>query len=310
MHGILKSYRPSACTISVGNITVGGTGKTPMVIHLCKLFKGKRVAVVSRGYASRGKGVRIVSDGDKILCTPEVCGDEPYLIANSVPDAVVAVGKNRMQVMQFVESQYKPDIIILDDGFSHLKVKRDIDILLIDGENGVGNGHLLPAGPLREPINSIKYADIIGIKGRHFDATDILSRYTLKENIFYFSYKFNGLKRVENDATIDMNVLKNKKIVAIAGIAFPESFFNLIYSIGIQPLKAISKPDHVRYASYTLKKLVEKYKPDAIIVTGKDAMKIKHIDRDPQVMWVYVDIVVEEHDSQLITLLAKKGCLQ
>lgn len=307
--GLLKSYKPAAITISVGNITVGGTGKTPIVIYLCKLFREKKVAVVSRGYASDGKGVRIVSDGHKILSTPAACGDEPYLIASSVPDVIVAVGKNRTKVIQVVESEYKPDIIILDDAFSHLKVKRDVDIVLVDGEKGFGNGHLLPAGPLREPVSSIEYADMIGIKGQHASGERILNIDKLKEKTFYFTYKFSSIKDIANDAPIKIDVLKDKKNLVLAGIAFPESFFDLICSIGIKPVKFISKPDHVKYDPRTLRKLVEEYKPDVIIVTGKDAVKIKYIERDNKVMWVYVDIIVEEHGAQLTSFLTRKGFL-
>ncbi len=304
-HSILKAYKPSAFTISVGNITLGGTGKTPMVIHICHMLKGKRIAVISRGYRSHGKGVRIVSDEHRLLCDPEVCGDEPFLIARAIPDAIVAVGKKRVDVIKTIEAQYKPDVIILDDGFSHLKVKRDIDIILIDGEKGMGNGHVLPAGPLREPVRAIRYADLIGIKGNGSSIEHLIKRYHAKENIFHFSYRFNRIKTMDQDEDIDIDLIKNKRIIGMAGIGFPDSFFALLNSIGLKPVTCISKSDHAKYTTGWLDKIIKQYKPDAIIVTAKDAVKIRQLERTHNVMWLYVDIAIEDN-GQLSSLLANK----
>lgn len=302
---MIKAYKAKAFTISVGNITVGGTGKTPMVIHLCQILKDKRIAVISRGYGSHGKGIRIVSDGHNIMCNSDLCGDEPYLIAKSVNYAIVAVGNKRIDVIKTVEAKYNPDIIILDDGFSHLRVKRDIDILLFDGDNGIGNGHLLPAGPLREPLNTIKYASFIGIKGNNQVIKNTIKKYYQSGPTFHFNYKFNTLKTVDQDEDVDVNNIKDKKVVCMAGIAFPDSFFMLLHSIGLKPTDCIPMPDHAEYNIDKLDKIVKKFKPDVIVITAKDAVKIKQLKKDSNVMWLYADVTMEDN-NQLRSLLENK----
>ncbi len=310
MRGVLPSYRAESRIISVGNITVGGTGKTPMVMYVCTLLAGKNLAIVSRGYGSKGKGIRIVSDGKKILLGPEICGDEPYLIAKSIRNAVIAVGEKKTEVIRFIEKHYKPDIIILDDGFSHLKVKRDLDIVLIDGEKGFGNGHLLPAGPLRESIGAMRYADIIGVKGKILTEEKRLKKYALSSKFFHFNYSFNGMKTIDHDDMIDITNIKNKKILAMAGIAFPDGLFRLLDSVGIHPFQCIAKSDHSTYDKNKLNSLVEQYAPDVIIVTAKDAVKLKNIERDNRIIWLYADITIKEQGEEVRRILKEKGFLE
>ncbi len=307
LQGILKSYRAGSRVISVGNLTVGGTGKTPMVIYLCKVLAGKKIAVVSRGYGSGGRGIRVVSDGNKILAGPELCGDEPYLIAKSVRQAIVAVGEKKAEVIRYVEEHYNPGIIILDDGFSHLRVKRDLDIVLIDGEKGFGNGHLLPAGPLREPIEALRYADSIGIKGKSLILENTLEKYATQKEVFRFKYRFDSIKTIDDDSVIELNDIKNKRVLAVAGIAFPDSFFTMLESTGIRPVACIAEPDHSRYDEIKISRLAGQYNPDVVLVTAKDAVKIKAIKRDNRVLWLYADIVIAEDGENLKDILRGKG---
>jgi len=307
--GILKSYRSSSTVISVGNLTVGGTGKTPIVIHLCGMLRSKKVAVVSRGYGAKGKGVRIVSDGKALLCGPDECGDEPYLIAKSNKNIIVAVSKTKTEVIKFLELHYKPDVIILDDGFSHLSVKREIEIVLINGYTGFGNNHLLPAGPLREPIKAIKYANVVGIKGDTGKPVSIIKKYKPHGSIFSFNYKVNGIRCIGDNAAVDIRDIKDKKIVAVAGIAFPESFFKLLYSAGLKPFRCIAKSDHYGYTKHKLDKIVAKHKPDIIIVTAKDAVKIERILENRNTMWLYMDVTPDIDNRVLRNALLEKGLL-
>lgn len=309
LQGILNSYRAKSRIISVGNLTVGGTGKTPMVIYLSTILTGKRLAVVSRGYGSKGRGTRIVSDGKNILLGAELCGDEPYLIAKSIPGAFVAVGAKKAQVIRFVEQQYSPDIIILDDGFSHLKVKRDLDIVLIDGEKGFGNGHLLPAGPLREPPGAMRRADSIGVKGEGHTVENQIEKYAPLDKVFHFAYRFKGIKTIRQDAEVDAGTMKNQKVLAVAGIAFPDSFFRMLEAAGVHPANCIAEPDHSTYDKNKLRMLTERFSPDAVIVTAKDAVKIKDIERDEAVQWLYADIAISEAGENLKNILRKKGFL-
>ena len=157
-HRVMPSHQLPCKVICVGNITVGGTGKTPMTMYVAQKVKqlGYRVAIVSRGYRgsaeSRGG---IVSDGKSIGMGPERAGDEPYLIARSLRDIPVIIGKNRYASGMLALKQFQPDVIVLDDGFQHLRLQRDIDLVLLDHALPFGNGHLLPRGILREPISAL-----------------------------------------------------------------------------------------------------------------------------------------------------------
>ena len=162
--GLLRSFRLPCPVISVGNLTVGGTGKTPMTLYLARWFmdRGKRVVILSRGYGGSLEGtIRIVADGSTILLSPGDAGDEPYLLANSLPGVMVVIGSDRYQAGCLALERLNPDIFILDDGFQHLRLKRDLNLLLLDCEKPFGNGRTLPAGILREPVSAIERADLV-----------------------------------------------------------------------------------------------------------------------------------------------------
>ena len=159
--GIRKVHKLPCPVVSIGNLAVGGTGKTPFVRYLaCRLKKlGFKVAIISRGYkgALEGRG-GIVSDGDKVWLDARRAGDEPWLLASTLPQVSVGVGKDRLAVGKFLMQKAKPQVIILDDGFQHHRLARDLDIVLLDGHDPVGNGCLLPRGPLREPLEALDRA--------------------------------------------------------------------------------------------------------------------------------------------------------
>ncbi|MFP4347000.1 MAG: tetraacyldisaccharide 4'-kinase, partial [Desulfococcaceae bacterium] len=160
--GILKSRRLSCRVISVGNITAGGAGKTPMTIYLSRALQrsGYRVAVVSRGYGGRAqKTGGIVSEPGRIRMGPETAGDEPFMMAQTLGKTPVLVGGDRYRSGITALKRFQPEIILLDDGFQHLKLKRDLDLVLLDCRRPVGNGRVLPRGPLREPLTALKRAD-------------------------------------------------------------------------------------------------------------------------------------------------------
>ncbi|MFZ0482340.1 MAG: tetraacyldisaccharide 4'-kinase, partial [Desulfobacterales bacterium] len=163
-NGILISKRLSCPIISIGNITVGGTGKTPMTIYVAQVVKnlGYKVAIISRGYKGKAEKIGgIVSDGKVLLMTPEIAGDEPYMMANRLKDVPVIVGKNRFNAGRLAIEKFDPDVIVLDDGFQHLMLQRDLDMVLIDYHRPFGNGHLLPRGVMREPVSALLCADAI-----------------------------------------------------------------------------------------------------------------------------------------------------
>jgi tetraacyldisaccharide 4'-kinase len=162
--GIFTTQKLNCKVVSVGNLTVGGTGKTPLILAMAKQFRdlGERVVVISRGYKGRKKEkITIASQGDGPLVSWEEVGEEPFLLADRCEGVPVLVGKNRYEVGRFALENFRPTVILLDDGFQHLKLFRDLNVLLIDCTAPFGNGYLLPRGPLREPLSHIKRASAI-----------------------------------------------------------------------------------------------------------------------------------------------------
>src|SRR4030066_495268 len=169
--GLLRTKRLPCPVICVGNITTGGTGKTPAVIAIARLLQGgqvsnlspqrsQRIAILTRGYKRKSKEpILAVNDGNEILCTPQDAGDEPYLIASALKGIPVIVGKDRYCSGQYAIERFGSNLFILDDGYQHIRLHRDLNILLIDATNPMGNGHLLPRGILREPLSAVARAN-------------------------------------------------------------------------------------------------------------------------------------------------------
>ena len=162
--GLVKSKRLPCMVISVGNLSVGGTGKTPMTIYLANLIQdfGNKAVVISRGYKGRAeKAGGIVSDGKVLLMGPETAGDEPYMMAVKLKNVPVIVGKNRFEAGMLAVRTFKPEVLVLDDAFQHLKLERDLDLVLLDCQRPFGNGHMLPRGIMREPVSALSRADAL-----------------------------------------------------------------------------------------------------------------------------------------------------
>ncbi len=164
--GIIKQVKLKQSVISVGNITVGGTGKTPAVMQIARvlLTHERHPAVVSRGYGRRDENVlTVVSDGKMVLADPGTGGDEPVLIGSKVLGVPVVAASDRLQAAQYAHEKFRNDTVILDDGFQHIRLARDLDIVLVDAVDPFGNGKLFPAGILREPLSALRRADVVVI---------------------------------------------------------------------------------------------------------------------------------------------------
>lgn len=296
--GVMPRYQSSVPVVSVGNLTVGGTGKTPVVIDLAKRFiaAGYRPAVLSRGYKRKSiEPFVVVADGKTILASCEDAGDEPYLIALTAPGTSVIVGASRAQTAEIAVSQLGCNLIILDDGFQHLKVRRDVDVVLIDYNDDINNDLLLPAGRLREPLAALARASSIVItKVPHEPDHQRLER--TSELI----HKYNplasiGLLRFNADAITTYDPLdqsgsrltskaglKNapRRPLAFCGLARPERFFDELKSYGITPVQTLSFHDHHWYLpgdGSRLNDLARKSKADAFVTTEKDIVKFSSL---------------------------------
>ncbi len=288
--GILKQ-KPLPCfVVSVGNIVAGGAGKTPMAIYLARVLKemGKQPVVISRGYKGRYKGnAVIVSDGDQIFLRAKDCGDEPYMMAKRRLFPVV-IGKDRVKAGMKALDAFHPDVIVLDDGFQHLKLKRDLDFLLVDYSSPFGNKRFLPAGRLREsPQTSAPRTDaLIFTRCRDIGENDenlekVLQYYPdcPKFKTFYLPFIFKHIACNINlkNSISDVKELKGKNAVLFSGIAKNASFYNTVKELGINVLDHLEFKDHYRYKESDISmitKLAKKLGADIILTTEKDWAKL------------------------------------
>lgn len=281
--GILPSFRASVPVLSVGNITAGGTGKTPVVDALLKHFlaQGLRVAVVSRGYGgSLREGVGVVSAGEGPQLAADLCGDEPFLLARRNPQALILVARKRADGIRTVVERYQAELIILDDGFQHLAVQRDVDILLLDGNNPLGNGQVLPAGLLREFPPALKRADLL-VFTRCPEGTSRppASRLCAEKPFFYSRHVLASEAISLAGEVVPLTRLQSKKGVAFAGIADPASFFEALGAKGLRLAENLALSDHVVYDNQLLKRLRSFAEgADYLITTEKDAVKLDLAD--------------------------------
>jgi len=271
---ILPQKRLPCKIISVGNIVVGGTGKTPMVIYLANLLlaKGFRPAVLSRGYMGKSKSpVNIVSDGQRLFMKPEDCGDEPVLISQAAKGVPVLTGPERFVTGQVAREKFGVDVLILDDGFQHRKLARDVDIVLLRAEKPLGNGCLLPAGPLRESSRALKRADMVFHVGNDHE------RLPGAESAFQVFHKGNLLLNGATKQEHSLEYLRGRRVGAFAGIASPERFQKTLTDAGADVAFLVSFPDHHFYTREEIRdiqKRTEEEKADMIITTEKDGVKL------------------------------------
>lgn len=315
--GILRYHTLGCQVISVGNLTVGGTGKTPVVeIFARELQKaGRRVAILSRGYKStkaplgerilkkitfntRKNKPRIVSDGKRLLLDSAMGGDEPYMLATNLPDVAVLVDKDRVKSGRHAIKTFSCDTLILDDGFQYLSLKPRVQIVLVDKTNPFGNENVLPRGILREPVKNIRRADFIFITKS--DGTtceelkDKIRRWNSHAEIVECRHCSRYLQNVFSDERHNLDFLKGLNITTLSGIASPDGFENSLEEFGAKILKRHRFADHHRYSQQEIINMINTAKrlnTDAIITTEKDAVRFPRIERfDVPVYYLRVDI--------------------
>ena len=287
--GLLKSKSLPCVVVSIGNLTAGGSGKTPMTLFLVRLLQklGRRVAVVSRGYkgGAEKKG-GIASDGKKILMSCEDSGDEPLMIARRLAGTPVMVGHDRFRSGTMAMDRFGAQALVLDDAFQHIQLNRDLNIILIDGQRFLGNRHLLPRGPLREPISSMRRADaVIFTKTGDEKDPDVLA---IKAGLDVFPgtpvFVCSHIPRIINQgggkmAGSDPDFLNGKRLFAFSGIAVNDDFRQTLLSMGGRLDDFREFPDHHDYTDQELSDLLEAAEAknvDFISTTEKDYARIAH----------------------------------
>ena len=298
--------------ISVGNITVGGTGKTPLVMALAKglTARGIPIAILSRGYKRTKTSESVVSDGKTIFLSPEESGDEPFLMAKACQGIPVLVGKNRFINGQLALKRFGVKGLLLDDGYQYLPLHRDINILLIDSTIAFGDYHLLPRGILREPLSHLRRANLFLINQAEKSTAYQPLEKKIHEiypsaHVFHSHYEPVSLvgPREEQEG---LDSLKGKKILALSGVAHPDSFSSLLRKCGMKIVGEAIFPDHHFYTPKDLSYIEEKAKgADGVVTTEKDMVKLKmlEIDRLPiRALRIEMQIREAEFFERIISL--------
>ena len=276
----LTSERIPCRVVSIGNITVGGTGKTPVAIMTARMLReaGKRVVVVSRGYASTSGEVRVVADGAHILLSSAESGDEPHLIASSLPGTPVVVGRRRAEAARLAWERFRPDVILLDDAFQHVKLKRDLDIVTLDADSPFGIGRLLPRGSLREPSSALERAGAVLLTrfSGNIPALDRereIRRLHPGIPIFYSRHVPVALRAFPEGTIFPPDSLRGTKVAALSNIAVPDSFHRTLESLGAGIAWKRSLPDHHRYDGGEMNEIGNESLArgaDILVMTAKD----------------------------------------
>lgn len=289
--GIFQITKVNAFILSVGNLTVGGSGKTPTVIFLAELMKRNniRAGILSRGYRRSSHGYLFVSDGNKIKTTVDECGDEMYLISleTKLP---TAVSERRVDGAKKLIRDANVEVIILDDAFQHRWLYRDIDIVIFDQRflNKVEQieQRMLPLGIMREPFTSLKRADIIIINRKFSDKTPIpkkLINYFKEKKIFYGYYKACGIYDVKTHKEFSLEDFKGQKSLVVCGIARPYSFLSILENNSIDITNKMLFPDHKNYSLKEIQSIRKKFYDTnaySVLTTQKDAVKLTKFSKD------------------------------
>jgi len=285
-HDILRSRKLPYPVICVGNLTFGGTGKTPLVAYLAVRLKesGYTPAVLSRGYKRKlGSSALLVSDGNQVLGTPKTCGDEPYLLARKLEGIVVAVGKNRFKAGQAVGKQPGRPVFILDDGFQHLKLDRNLDLLLIDGSRPLKNEALMPVGKLREPLSAMARADAIIVTREHLiaDLPELVREirgWNPTAPIFPFSHEIDEVYDLKNQMRRSLSEFRGQRMIALAAIGNPTQFLKDLELTGISVQDRFLYRDHHPFSQLELENVLKRCQESSamgVITTQKDAVRLQ-----------------------------------
>lgn len=304
---VIRNRAIGCLVVSIGNLTCGGTGKTPIVEIFARTLsqKGRRVAILSRGYRSRDKRgffeklgkrlfskkmqvlPRVVSDGKNLKLDSITAGDEPYMLASNLPGVCVVVDRNRVKAGRYAISRFGCDTLILDDGFQYQRLKHSHEVVLVDKTNPFGNGHMLPRGVLREPAGHIARADVIFITksdGRTENVVRQIREYNRKAEIIECRHAPRLLKDVWSREELPLSWLKGKTLTTLSGIAVPQGFEDSLRRLGAKVIWCERYADHHRYDSseilYALNKTADLH-ADALITTEKDAVRFPRFETTP-----------------------------
>lgn len=315
--GFFKSCKVDSKVISIGNLTVGGSGKTPTVIYVTNVLKnaGKKVGILSRGYMRNSKGYLLVADESSLVAEVDKSGDETYLAAEEcgVP---AAVSEKRVDGAKKFLDDVKLDTIVLDDAFQHRWIKRDLDILIFDQrflqKVNRTDQKLLPLGNMREPFSSIDRADLIIINRKFNEKKEIPEKLKIHfkgKKIFTGYYKATGIYDVKNHQHYELNEFQGQRSLVVCGIARPYSFLKVLESNNIDFTNKLLFKDHKNYLHKEVETIRKKFystNAQSVLTTQKDAVKLtrysKELD-DIDIYYLKIDLIIEQEDEFINHLL-------
>lgn len=331
-HGVFRHYTLGCQVISVGNLTVGGTGKTPVVELFARSLRqqGRKVAILSRGYKRdlpplwkrivrrlwlglEKEPPLVVSDGERLLLDVATGGDEPYLLASNLPDVKVLVDKDRVNAGRYAINKMGCDTLLLDDGFQYLRLKHWVDIVLVDRTNPFGNHHLLPRGILREPIRNIRRASFIFITKSNGDGAPelrkLLREYNPTAEIIECRHRPRYLQDVFTGERKPLEMLRDLPVGAVSGIAAPKGFEDELIRLGAKVLYHKRYADHHRYTQQEIIDVINRSLQrgaKAVLTTEKDAVRFPMLERrDLPVYFVRVEIELLSGEEDFHACIAR-----
>ncbi len=299
--GLIRRFPLGIQVISIGNVTAGGTGKTPVTEIFARTLaaEGRKVAILSRGYRRKEAPLwqrlftqvveppLVVSDGKHVLLDSETGGDEPYMLASNLPGVAVVVDRNRVKAGRYAIKRLGCDTIILDDGFQYQRLKHSIEVVLVDATNPFGNGKMLPRGILREPARNLARADIIFLTKCNGDVSAVreeVRRFNKKAEIVECRHAPKTLRDVWSREEFPLSWLEGKTVCTLSGIASPKGFENSLRHLGAKVVWCERYADHHRYAPseilYALNRTSD-MGSDALVTTEKDAVRFPRFETVP-----------------------------
>lgn len=337
--GIFQTHRLPCTVISVGNIVVGGTGKTPAVIAIAKQLQaaGVRVAILLRGYKRQScEKITIVTDGEKRFCTAAESGDEADMMARLLPGIPIIVGRHRYAAGQLAITRFKSEVLLLDDGFQHRQLYRDKDIVTVDATRPFGTGQLLTAGTLREPVTALRRADIILLtrtdaigradipvpipaitetrssllrgEGLHADVREELSKLAPNTPVLESVHRPTHLYRLHafgHSEQLPLNWLSGKRLLAVCGIGNPNAFVTTLNHSAPETVELLAFPDHHAYTEADCQRLQRKMTQTGavcIVTTQKDEQKLARFAEALPIAVLAVTLVIT--DGELLASLS------
>jgi len=317
-YGLLKKNYFKVPIISIGNVTFGGTGKTPMIIWLTKTMEDHKLkpAILTRGYKGELEHKSgIIKGGQRFRSNPKQFGDEPLLISRKMKSGAVIVGKNRSANLKKYFAEVEPDVVLLDDGFQHIQLYRSYNIVLFDASLPLDRYRTAPMGYLREGLTALKDADAIVVsradqvpEEKIESLLDMLSHHHRSDiPISKFKYAPDGVLDCFDNRVMDVSDFAGKNIVALTAIASPESFYQIIEDNGGNIVEKCIFPDHYFFTQSDINEILMKCaKYNAIVVASeKDMVKIRRVTQDKKIVYINISVRFLSGEEELVKGIKK-----